>query len=262
MPILSVRSALAASASLLLAACAGLPSSGPTAKQVIRETQPDMNAMGMRIVEVDATTIAPLTAAPTDAAPVSTPLTWDELPSALTKNVGHFLGPVSPERVVASYRAWYPDDSPSDVFFAATTAFRSWPGQVIEAERRAANPEAAKRTWVYQMNWQSPVAKGRFGAPHTVDIPFFFDNLRLAPGMVGTGAAAAAAQPLADAMSSALLAFARTGDPNCAAVPHWPTYDLTERLTMLWQLPPKVDSDPRGQERRLAAQAHYRQPGT
>ena len=95
-----------------------------------------------------------------------------------------YLGPVKPETIVADYRSWYPQYSPSDVFFAATTAFRSWPGQVIEAERRAASP-AQRRTWVYEVDWPSPVAGGRFRAPHTVDIPFFFDNLAVAPGMVG-----------------------------------------------------------------------------
>jgi len=148
------------------------------------------------------------------------------------------------------------------VFFAAATAFRSWPGQVIEAERRAESAAQA-RTWVYQINWPSPVAGGKFGAPHTIDIPFFFDNLSVAQGVVGEGTVAvSAAQPLADAMSESLIAFARTGNPNSAAVPNWPSYDLKGRATMIWNVPPKVENDPRGRERELAATAHYRQPGT
>jgi para-nitrobenzyl esterase len=189
-------------------------------------------------------------------------LTWEELPAALKKNVGVFLGSVSPETVVSRYREWYPEYSPSDVFFAAATAFRSWPGQVIEAERRAESP-AQQRTWVYQMNWSSPVAGGKFGAPHTIDIPFFFDNLALAPGMIGEGSGpVSAAQPLADAMSESLLAFARAGDPNHPGQPPWQSYDLRQRTTMIWKLRPTVENDPRQKERELAAMAHYRQPGT
>ena len=189
-------------------------------------------------------------------------LTWEELPAALEKNIGTFLGPVKPETIVASYRSWYPQYSPSDVFFAATTAFRSWPGQVIEAERRAASP-AQRRTWVYEMDWPSPVAGGRFRAPHTVDIPFFFDNLALAPGMVGASSEdLERAQSLATAMSESLIAYAKTGDPNHARLPHWPPYDLSSRPTMIWNTPPRVANDPRANERELASQAHYRQPGT
>jgi para-nitrobenzyl esterase len=189
-------------------------------------------------------------------------LSWSDLPDALTKYVGPFLGPVSPATVIADYREWYPHYFPSDIFFAAATAFRSWPGQVIEAERRAESP-AQQRTWVYEMDWASPVAGGRFGAPHTVDIPFFFDNLAAAPGMVGAGAQDVfSAQPLADLMSNTLIAFARTGDPNHGGLPHWPAYNLSTRPTMIWNTTSKILDDPRGRERQLAAQAHYRQPGT
>lgn len=189
-------------------------------------------------------------------------LTWDQLPAALKKNVGIFLGPVSPETVIASYRQWYPAYSPGDVFFAAATAFRSWPGQVIEAERRAQSA-AQRSTWVYQMDWTSPIAGCIFGAPHTVDIPFFFDNLALAPGMVGDAThAPLASQPLADAMRDCLSAFAHTGNPNHAGIPFWPAYDLKQRATMIWKSPPSIENDPRSRERQLAAKAHYRQPGT
>lgn len=188
--------------------------------------------------------------------------TWDELPAALEKNVGSFLGPVKPETVVAKYREWYPQYSAADVFFSATTAFRSWPGQVIEAERRAESP-SQRRTWVYEMDWPSPVAGGRFRAPHTVDIPFFFDNLAVAPGMVGgTPEDVERAQPLATAMSETLIAFAKTGDPNHSGLPQWPAYSLDGRATMIWNTAPQVVNDPRKNERELASQAHYHQPGT
>jgi para-nitrobenzyl esterase len=40
--------------------------------------------------------------------------------------------------VVAQYRARFPEWSAERVFYAASTAGRSWPGQVIEADARAA----------------------------------------------------------------------------------------------------------------------------
>jgi para-nitrobenzyl esterase len=72
----------------------------------------------------------------------------------------------------------------------------------------------------------------------------------------------AAAQPLATRMSEMLIAFAKTGDPNYKAIPHWPSYGLKERETMIFDNETRVEKDPRGKERVFAAGAHYRQPGT
>jgi para-nitrobenzyl esterase len=52
------------------------------------------------------------------------------------------------------------------------------------------------------------------------------------------------------------------GDPNCKAIPRWPSYDLKERNTMIFDNETRVEKDPRGAERVFAAGAHYRQPGT
>ena len=61
-------------------------------------------------------------------------LDWANLPDRLAPEL---KVDILPEWVVAQYRARYPDWSPMDVFYAATTAGRSWRGQVIEAEARA-----------------------------------------------------------------------------------------------------------------------------
>ena len=105
-------------------------------------------------------------------------------------------------------------------------------------------------------------------AENAADLPFVFDNVALAPGMCGASVEEqAAAQPLATRMSEMLIAFARTGDPNCKDVPHWPSYDLKERNAMIFDsetgdTETRVEKDPRGAERVFAAGAHYRQPGT
>ena len=187
--------------------------------------------------------------------------TWDDLPDELEKAIKPFKGAYTTEDIIKAYRGWYPAYTPNDVFTAAIAAFRSWPGQVIEAERRASNPEAAKRTWVYQFDFGVPTADGR--APHTVDLAFIFDNVETSPGMVGASENdEQAAQPLATMMSSMLIQFAKTGDPNFAGMPKWPTYDLKDRETMMFDKVSKVESDPRGDERRMMAGAKYRQPGT
>jgi para-nitrobenzyl esterase len=63
-------------------------------------------------------------------------------------------------------------------------------------------------------------------------------------------------------MSEALLAFARNGNPNTKAIPPWPTYGLTRRATMSFDLRAMIVDDPRGGERRMFEKVPYVQPGT
>lgn len=185
-------------------------------------------------------------------------LTWDNLHPALEAN-SPFMGDLDRGDVIAAYRRWYPRYTPADVFFAATTASRSWRGQVIEAERRAAQPMGSAGTYVCQLDWGTPIDGGRWKAHHGLDVPLVFDNAALVPEKVGTGPEA---QRLADQMSEAWLAFARTGRPEHKGLPRWPTFTLDKRSTMVFDLASKVVDDPRGDERRLFARVPYVQPGT
>ena len=196
-------------------------------------------------------------------------LTWETLPEALEKNATYLKSetvslPVSD--VIAKYREWHPDYTASDVFFAVTTDSRSWRGQVIEADKRAADTVAQPHTWVYQLNWKTPVPApngGSYGSPHTLDIPLGLDNVELSPGMVGSSAEEKArAQQMADVVSETYIAFAKTGVPDNAHIPHWPAFDLKQRATMIFDLPPRIENDPRGRERRYLGQVPYVQPGT
>ena len=180
-------------------------------------------------------------------------LTWDDLPGRMT--LANMRIDVAPEGVIAAYRAMHPDWTPSQVFFAATTAARSWRGAIIEAEARAA---AGTHAFVYQLNWTSPIDGGRRGAMHTDDIPLALDTVA-APGSRAQGPQA---QPMADILSRAFVAFARTGNPNHSGLPAWTPYDLTRRQTMIMDVPPRMEDDPRGDERRLFARSPYVQPGT
>ncbi len=196
-------------------------------------------------------------------------MTWEAAPAALDAAVHEYLGPYTAEEVVSKFRALHPDYTPEQVDTAAATAFRAWPGQRWEAERRAANPVSQRHTWVYQMNFQG--ANGR--AMHTIDIPFMFDNIAMSEGQIGSSPQQlAAANALAAVMSQMLITYARTGNPNGddkskastqnGKLPYWPAYDLKNRSTMIWDKTPQVENDPRGAERVFADKAHYHQAGT
>jgi para-nitrobenzyl esterase len=179
-------------------------------------------------------------------------ITWEQLPEKLAPNM---RVDIQPEVVIAEYRSLYPHYSPSDVFFAATTAGRSWRGAVIEAEERAKSGSPA---YAYQLNWATPKDGGKFGAPHASDIQLVFDNIDK-PGATAIGPQA---QPMADQMSETFIAFARTGNPNNQQIPRWEPYTLSRRRTMVFNVPSHLEDDPRGAERRLFAKVPYVQPGT
>lgn len=188
--------------------------------------------------------------------PANFALSWETLPAKLEKEQYVDL---RPERIIAGYRRLYPHYTPSQVFFAATTAGRSWRGAVEELEARARQAPGAAPTWAYQLDWGSPLDGGKFGAFHTLDIPLVFDNIAQPGSRTGTNEAAGR---VAATMSGALIAFARHGDPNHAGVPRWEPYSLPRRQTMLFDHPSQQADDPRGGERELYGQAPFIQRGS
>jgi para-nitrobenzyl esterase len=57
---------------------------------------------------------------------------------------------------------------------------------------------------------------------------------------------------LSDELSSVMVAFATTGDPNNSRLPKWDAYESTRRMTMVFDNPAShVDSDARGDFRKL-----------
>ncbi|MDF7776151.1 carboxylesterase family protein [Sphingomonas sp. AOB5] len=180
-------------------------------------------------------------------------LNWDNLAAAMAPELRMDL---LPEWIVSEYRAHFPSDTPEQIFYRATTAGRSWPGQVIEADARAA--AGAKATWVYQLDYQSPVKPER-GAPHTGDIALAFGTLGAEGSITGIGPDA---QRLSRQVMGAFAALARTGKPVGKGVPLWPAYTLPKRATMLFDVNSRAVNDPRKWERELFARVPYIQPGS
>jgi len=185
--------------------------------------------------------------------PGSWTVTWEELPRRLEQEM---RVDISAETVVAEYRRLYPAYSPGDVFFAATTAGRSWRAAVIEAELRAAQGAPA---FAYQLDWRSPADGGKWGAFHTLDIPLMFGTLSAPGSLTGDGDAA---RRMSDCMQQALLAFARSGDPNYPGLARWEPYTLPRRQTLVFDTESRLVDDPRGAERRLFAKVPFVQQGT
>jgi para-nitrobenzyl esterase len=124
---------------------------------------------------------------------------------------------------------------------------------------RLAARKAAQRgapAYAYLFTWRTPVLGGVLKSPHVIEIPFVFGTIDIGTPTTGSGADRAAVM---DTMMATWLAFAKTGNPNNAALPIWPSYNLPERPTMVLNEAPHVRPNPDGADfDTLAHFADYR----
>jgi para-nitrobenzyl esterase len=152
--------------------------------------------------------------------------------------------------IVDLYKKLNPSASPSDVYFLIASDYRYGAPTMKVAERRAALGKAP--VYLYYFTWETPVQGGRLKSPHTMEIPFAFDNVKISARMTGGGADAMA---LADKVSDAWIAFARTGNPNTPKLPSWPAFNAKDRATMVIDNVSKVVNDPLREQRIAMFQA-------
>jgi para-nitrobenzyl esterase len=161
------------------------------------------------------------------------------------------------DRMIALYRKNQPGRENIDLFLRMDTDNSRFRLAVdTQAERKAEQRGAP--VYLYRFEYYSPVRQGRLKSMHCMEIPFVFDNLEA--GKVYTGSSPAA-QRIADRMSAAWVAFARTGNPGHRGIPQWPAFDGTRRATMVFGDEAKVVNDPGGEER-LALKAIRDRPAT
>ena len=184
--------------------------------------------------------------------PTNFTVTWEQLPEKLIPNM---RVDIKPEYIIEQYRKLYPNSSASDLLFRITTASRSWRGAIIEDEERAKSGFPA---YAYQLDWATPKDGSKYGAPHASDIQLVFNNIDK-PGATAIGPQA---QQIADIMSETFIAFAKTGNPNNKLIPDWKKYTMVNRETMVFDVPPHLENDPRGAERKIFERVPYIQAGS
>ena len=145
------------------------------------------------------------------------------------------------DRIIELFRKDRPQANPSELYYTIS----AFPTKAnIQAERKAAVGKAP--AYLYLFSWRTPVQDGQRYSPHCIELPFVFNNVWHMPELVGTGPEI---QPLANKVSAAWVAFARTGNPNHSGIPHWPAYDAGGRATMLINNEWKAVNDPHREER-------------
>jgi para-nitrobenzyl esterase len=147
--------------------------------------------------------------------------------------------------LISVYRAGRPRASRLDLaLIMETDASQFRTGVDLQAERKSADDKAP--VYMYRFQWYSPVSGGRLRAMHCMDIPFVFDNMGNSQSIVGTGSDR---QALADRMSHAWVAFARSGNPNHSGLPTWQKFTSDRRTTMMFNADCQSVDDPHRSER-------------
>jgi para-nitrobenzyl esterase len=151
------------------------------------------------------------------------------------------------DAIIAMYRKAWPNKTPyliqAQIF--TDSGFRR--SAYAQCERKAALGKAP--AYAYLWEWPSPGFNGKFGAVHGIDVSASFYNVR--DPIVGVGNPEGI--QMCKRHASSWVAFATTGDPNNAEVPHWPAYDATNRSTMIFDTNMRVENDPRGEMRNFWA---------
>ena len=164
--------------------------------------------------------------------------------AGMGRRVRELVGDDRADEVIDVYRQENPGASPSEVYFLVFSDYRYVMASITIAERRAAlNPE----TYLYYLTWETTETGRGMLSPHTLDIPFIFDNVRTHPLTQSSQRAIA----LADRISDTVIGFARTGKPNVGKLPEWRPYDAAERATMVWNDQSRVVNDPIARQRRV-----------
>jgi len=157
----------------------------------------------------------------------------------LRERVKARLEVADPEPVIAAFKETFPGSSPWDLYIL-----------IASNHPRAANTqELGKRKvlqagapcWMYRFDWETPEGGGHMRSRHGVEVPFAFNNIKIAGPLISKMPEAYA---LEEKTSSTWVAFARTGNPNNPKIPNWPAYSVAKRETMLFNNEIRVVNDP------------------
>jgi para-nitrobenzyl esterase len=148
-------------------------------------------------------------------------------------------------KLLAAYRKAYPTYSPTYLWVQMMSA-RIMLGAETLAGRKAA--KGAAPAYVYMTAWETPTNHGIFKTPHTMEIPFMLYSYDKVRTFVGPGPGP---KHMADQIGGAWVAFARTGKPDHAGIPHWPPFNTSDRSVMVFNTTSEVVSDPLSEVRKV-----------
>ena len=146
---------------------------------------------------------------------------------------------VNPDPLIEAYRKAHPEASPWDLYILIATDHPRGAYAREVAKRKAT--QGAGAAFLYRFDWETPEGGGHMRSPHTVEVPFVFNNIAIGGPQISK---MPEAYSLAGKVSASWIAFARSGNPNTPKLPPWPEYSARTRDTMLFNNECRVEQDP------------------
>ena len=145
------------------------------------------------------------------------------------------FGQPDAEAVLKAYQEAFPEKKPIELV-NMTVAQRK--NVLATADAKVAQGAPVYLAW---FDYNAPLFGGRIRAFHCADICYWFKNTDLMVTHTGGGSEP---RKVSDQMSAALLAFMRTGNPNCPEIPQWPAYTTETAPTMIFSVKSEVRNAP------------------
>ena len=159
--------------------------------------------------------------------------------AGLKERVAKRLGVGDPNPVIQAYRASNPQATPWDLYILIATDHPRGTYARELAKRKVVQGGAP--VYVYRFDWETPEGGGHMRSPHAVEVPFVFENIKIAGPLISKMPEAFA---LSEKIAAAWVNLARTGNPNVPVLPRWPVYSVETRDTMLFNNESRVEQDP------------------
>jgi para-nitrobenzyl esterase len=131
------------------------------------------------------------------------------------------IPPEKADELIGKYRADYPTDSASDMYFRISADRGARRNAIAQAQAKVDQKDGA--VFMYNFAWDTPLGDGKLRAFHTAELPLAM-RLVLNPQ----------AEELSKQIAGAWAGFARTGNPNHAGLPQWDTYTAQSGATMVF----------------------------
>lgn len=129
------------------------------------------------------------------------------------------------QAIIDACQEAFPNMKPVEWANLVANSYR--PSLIITATAKYKQGAPVYNCW---FGFEAPIMNGRMRAFHCSDICYWLMNTDVMYTHTGGGPEPRA---MSDKMSMALLNFMRTGNPNCDALPQWPTWDPVNRKVMV-----------------------------